>query len=152
MAQNYKPCLFQKLAGNTTVKDSMEWGIYIKQIPFKLYPDMKDLPSRDWMDEHGDNEYVPDTPYYKSYEMECEFVYVGTYGTANAKIRDFLKYLAEGGKFKIYDTYTKIGRTDVRYVSYSEDVLYRREGQEDVVVFKVKLKVNNPITDITLTR
>jgi len=148
--QNYKPCLFQKLTEKSPVRDSMEWNIYIKSIPFRIFPDMKDIPSRDWMDEHGDDEFVPDTPYYKAYEMECEFVYVGTHGTANEKITAFLKYLAEGGKFKIYDTYTQIGRTQVRYMSYNEDVLYRRDGQDDIVVFSVKLKVNDPLTQIKL--
>ena len=130
----------------------MEWGIFVKKVPFNLFPDMKDIPSRDWADEHGDDEYIPHSPLYKAYEMECNFVYVGTHGTANARIKDFLKYLAEGGRFSIYDTYTKIGRTDVRYMGYSEDVLYRRDGQNDIVVFSVKLKVNNPITDITLKK
>lgn len=50
----------------------------------------------------------------------------------------------------IYDTYTKIGRTNVRYMSYSDNILYRRDSQDDIVVFSVKLKVNNPNTDITL--
>lgn len=113
---------------------------------------MKDIPSRDWPDEHGDDEYVPGTPYYKAYEMDCEFVFLGPHGTANAKIKDFLKFLAEGGKFRIYDTYTKIGRTEVRYMSYSENVLYRRDGQDDIVIFSVKLKINNPVSDITLTK
>ena len=130
----------------------MEWGIYIKSVPFKLFPDLKEPPSRDWQDEQGNDEYIPDVPYYKAYEIDCEFVFIGTNGTANTQIKAFLSYLAEGGKFKMYDTYTKIGRTDVRYVSYSEDVFYRREGQNDVVVFSVKLKVNDPLTDITLTK
>ncbi|NDV68585.1 hypothetical protein [Dysgonomonas sp. 25] len=148
--QNYKPCFFQKLAGNMAVRDSMEWGIYVKSIPFKLFPDLKDIPSRNWMDEQGDDEYIPDTPYFKAYEMECEFVYVGVHRTANTRIKQFLTYLASGGSFNIYDTYTRIGRTNVRYMGYSEDVLYRRDGQDDIVVFSVKLKVNNPIADIVL--
>ncbi len=121
----------------------MEWGIYIKSLPFKLFPEMKDLPSRDWYDENGDDEFVPDSPVYKAYEIECEFVFIGVHGTANVQIKSFLNYLAVGGKFKMYDTYTKIGRTEVRYMSYSEDVLYRREGGDDIVVFSVKLKVND---------
>lgn len=112
---------------------------------------MKDIPSRDWPDEHGNDEFIPDKPVYKAYEIECEFVFIGTHGTANEKIRSFLQYLAENGSFSIYDTYTKIGRQNVRYVSNSEDVFYRRDGENDIVVFSVTLKVNDPITDITLT-
>lgn len=152
MAQTYKPCLFQKLTDLAPVRDSMEWGIYIKSIPFKVFPDMKDVPSRDWMDENGDEEYIPDTPYFKAYEMECKFVFIGANGTANTQIRSFLEYLANGGMFRIYDTYTKIGRSEVRYVGYSEDILYRRDEDNDIVVFSVILKVNNPIDEIILQK
>ncbi len=87
---------------------------------------------------------------YKAYEIDCEFVFIGTHGTANTQIRNFIRYLAENGSFSIYDTYTKIGRQHVRYVSYSENVFYRRDGENDIVVFSVKLKVNDPITEIIL--
>lgn len=149
---SYKPFLIQKLTDNAPVRDSKEWNIWIKSVPFKVFPDMKDIPSRDWYDEHGTDEFLPTTPFYKAYETECQFVYIGVYESANTQIKSFLKYLAEGGFFKFYDTYTKIGRTNIRYVSNDEDVFYRREGNDDIVQFKVTLKVNDPITDITLTK
>lgn len=151
MAQIYKPCLFKKITEPSPVHDSMEWGIYIKSVPFKVFPDLKDVPSRDWPDENGDEEYIPDLPYYKAYEIECQFVYIGSGGTANDQIRSFLKYLSENGMYSMYDTYTGIGRRDVRYVGYSEDILYRKDGENDIVVFSVTMKVNNPIEEITLT-
>ncbi len=152
MAQTYKPCLFQKYTANAPVRDSLEWGVYIKSVPFRVFPAMKDIPSRDWMDENGDEEFIPDKPVYKAYELDCEFVYIGVNGTANQYIRDFMTYLAEGGMFRMYDTYTKIGKTNVRYISYSEDVLYRKDGQKDIVIFTVKLKVNDPTSNIILTK
>ena len=148
----YKPFLIQKLTDNAPVRDSKEWNIWIKSVPFKVFPDMKDIPSRDWVDESGIDEFLPNTPFYKAYEIDCQFVYIGAYESANTQIKSFLKYLAEGGFFKFYDTYTKIGRTNIRYVSNDEDIFYRREGNDDIVQFKVTLKVNNPITDITLTK
>lgn len=151
MAQ-YKPLLFAKLTDNAPVRNSMEWNIWVKSVPFKIFPDLKDIPSRDWVDENGDDEYIPNTPKYKAYEMECELVYIGAYESANTQIKSFLSYLSTGGAFKFYDTYTKIGRTNVRYVSFSDDALYRREGSDDIVQFSVTLKVNDPITDIILTQ
>lgn len=148
----YKPFLIQKLTDNAPVRDSKEWNIWIKSVPFKVFPDMKDIPNRDWYDESGTQEFIPPTPVYKAYETECQFVYIGVYESANTQIKSFLKYLAEGGFFKFYDTYTKIGRTNIRYVSNDEDIFYRREGNNDIVQFKVTLKVNDPITDITLTK
>ena len=148
----YKPFLIQKLTDNAPVRDSKEWNIWIKSVPFKVFPDMKDIPSRDWVDESGIDEFLLNTPFYKAYEIDCQFVYIGAYESANTQIKSFLKYLAEGGFFKFYDTYTKIGRTNIRYVSNDEDIFYRREGNDDIVQFKVTLKVNDPITDITLTK
>lgn len=148
----YKPFLLQKLTNNAPIRDSKEWGIWIKSVPFKVFPDMKDIPGRDWYDESGTEEFLPAMPFYKSYEIDCKFVYIGTYQSANTQIKSFLKYLAEGGFFKFYDTYTKIGRTNIRYVGNNEDVFYRREGNNDIVQFNVTLKVNDPITDITLTK
>ena len=132
--------------------DSQSFGVKVKHIPFKIFPDLKDLHSVSFHDEDGDDEFIPEVPRFKAYEMECEFFYKGLHGTANSEIKRFLTYLAMDGAFSIYDTYTGIGRTNVRYVSYSEDVLYRRDGEDDAVVFKVTLKVNDPITDITLRK
>lgn len=151
MAILYKPFLIQKLSDEAPVRDSKEWNIWIKSVTFKVFPDLKDVSTRDWMDQQGDDEFLPNIPVYKAYKIECEFVFKGLYETANTQIKSFLKYLAEGGFFKFYDTYTKIGRTNIRYDSYDNDALYRREGQDDIVLFKVTLKVNDPITDITLT-
>lgn len=154
MATQYKPFLIQKLTKNAPIRDSKEWGIWVKSIPFKVFPDMKDIPSRTYFDEHGDDEFVPSYPFYKAYEIDCDFVYIGVYGSANIQIKAFLKYLAEGGMFQFYDTYTKIGRKNIRYVKTSDDpeIFYRREGKDDVVQFEVTLKVNDPVTEITLTK
>lgn len=154
MATQYKPFLIQKLTDNAPVLDSQEWGIWVKSIPFKLFPDIKEIPSKNYYDEHGDSEFVPIKPYYKAYEIECKFIFIGKTGTANNQIKSFLRYLAEGGMFRFYDEYTKIGRTNVRYVKVDDDpdVFFRREGENDIVQFKVTLKVNDPITDITLTK
>lgn len=150
MQKNYKPCLFQK--SGQPVRDSIEWGIYVKSIPFKLFPEIKELASRSWLDEDGDDEYYPSQPVFKAYEMDCQFVFIGVHGTANEQIKSFLTYLTTNGSFSLYDTYTQIGRKEVRYVSYSEDVFYRRDHENDIVVFSVKLKVNDPLTDITLKK
>lgn len=151
---NYKPFLIQKLKPSSLVKDSKDFNIWVKSVPFRLFPNMKELPSRSWIDQNGDDEYIPDNPIYEAYNISCQFVYIGKYELANTQIRAFLQYLAEDGMFSFYDTYTKIGRTNVRYVSTDDnpDVFYRKEGSNDIVQFTVTLKINDPITNITLTK
>lgn len=148
----YKPFLIQKLKNNSPVRDSREWGIWIKSIPFQLYPKLKDPAKRSWPELNGDEEYLPESPVFDAYTMEVNFVFIGERGTANAQIRGFMNYLSRDGEFSIYDTYSAIGRTHVRYSSYSDKAFRRREGENDIVQFSVTLKVNDPITEIRLSK
>lgn len=155
MAKPYA-ILFQKMIEDAPVVDTLSnWGIVCKDFPFKLYGEAKELSSRDWKDEDGDDEYIPDELKIAAYEIDVEFVYKGDMNTANTKIRGFLDYLTgrggTGAELMVYDTYTKIGRQSVRYVSVDEDIFFRQEGGNDVVVFVVTFKVNDPLTDITLS-
>ena len=148
----YKPFLIQKLKNNSPVRDSREWGIWIKSIPFQLYPKLKDPAKRSWPELNGDEEYLPESPVFDAYTMEVNFVFIGERGTANAQIRGFMNYLSRDGEFSIYDTYSAIGRTHARYSSYSDKAFRRREGENDIVQFSVTLKVNDPITEIRLSK
>lgn len=155
MAKPYA-ILFQKMIEDAPVVDTLSnWGIVCKDFPFKLYGEAKELSSRDWKDEDGDDEYIPNELKIAAYEIDVEFVYKGDMNTANTKIRGFLDYLTgrggTGAELMVYDTYTKIGRQSVRYVSVDDDIFFRQEGGNDVVVFVVTFKVNDPLTDIALS-
>jgi hypothetical protein len=148
---------FKKMRNDALVVDTLDnWGIVCKEFPFKLYGEAKELPSHDWKDKDGDDEYIPSELPIAAYELEVEFVYKGDVNSANGNIRGFLDYLTgrggTGAEFFVYDSYTKIGRQHVRYVSVGEDVFHRQEDGGDVVVFNVTFKVNDPITDITLSK
>lgn len=148
---------FKKMKSDALVVDTLDnWGIVCKEFPFKLYGEAKELPSHDWKDEDGDDEYIPSKLPIASYEMEVEFAYKGEMNSANTNIKDFLFYLTgrdgSGVELMVYDTYTKIGRQHIRFVNVNEDVLYRQEEGGDVVVFSVTFKVNDPVTDITLSK
>ena len=156
MAKPYA-ILFKKMKNDALVVDTLDsWGIVCKDFPFKMYGEAKELPSNDWKDEDGEDEYVPSVLPIASYEMEVEFAYKGDANSANVKIRSFLDYLTGrdggGAEMMVYDTYTMIGRQHVRLVSVSDDVFYRQESDGDVVVFAVTFKVNDPMTDIKLSK
>lgn len=148
---------FKKMRDGALVVDTLDnWGIVCKEFPFKLYGEAKELSSHDWKDEDGDDEYIPSELPIAAYELEVEFAYKGDMNSANEKIRGFLDYLTgrggTGAELMVYDTYTKIGRQHVRYVNVGEDVFHRQEDGGDVVVFNVTFKVNDPVTDITLSK
>ena len=102
---------FKKMKDDASVVDTLsDWGIVCKDFPFKLYGEAKELPSFDWKDEDGDDEYVPDELKISAYEIEVEFAYKGAMDSANTKIRGFLDYLTgrggTGAELMVYDTYT----------------------------------------------
>lgn len=146
---------FRKMNDALVVDTLDNWGIVCKDFPFKMYGEAKELPSNDWKDEDGDDEYIPSELKIASYELEVEFVYKGDMNTANTNIKAFLDYLTgrggTGAEFMVYDTFTKIGRQHVRFVSVDDDIFWRQEDGGDVVVFVVTFKVNDPVTDITLS-
>lgn len=114
---------------------------------------VKDIPTRSWHDEDGDDEFVPKTYKYKSYEMSVKLACKGDYMSANTTIKALKDYLS-GGQFEIFDTFNGIGRQHVRFVEIPDDaVLYRHHlGEEECLVFTLKMKVNDPKTDITLKK
>ena len=146
---NFLPFLIKKNDG-AVINPYKEWNIMVKSLPFNIAPEIKKYASVDWPDEDGDDEYIPSVPHFKAYEMEASFVYIGEYKTANTKIKAFWDYI-KSGELQIYDSYTGIGRKGVRYVAYSPEAFHRRSASGDIVVFKIKFKINNPVDNIILT-
>jgi len=144
----YKPFLIQK--GNDEVKNSNEqWGVVVQSFPYKLLPKPKDPPKNDWHDQDGDDEYNS-TMHYEAYEIEVDFYARARDNTTlRTNIKAFFDYIKEG-EFKIYDTYTGIGRQNVRYADYDPNS-YKDKGGRARLIFKIKFKVNDPITQIVLT-
>lgn len=139
---------------DAALHDSDEWNIRITDVPFRVKGDAKDLPENDWKDEHGAEAFLPDELPVKSYDTTASFVFKGAKGTAGAKIKSFLDYLANGGYFKMFIEEFNIGRQHVRYDSYDPNAEYIDDDDdntdgEDIITFKVKLRVDDPETAIT---
>ena len=150
--------LFKKMAGGAAVIDTQDtWGIVCKEFPFELYGKAKELPSQNWYDEHGVEEYTPPSLFMDAYDLKVEFAYKGAKFSANVAIRSFLDYLTgndglnQGAMLQVYDTYTHIGRQKVRYLSVDNDMIVRNDGDGDVFTFTVNFRVNDPMTDIVLS-
>lgn len=132
------------------VFDTLErFGLYIKHSPFTLRPKPKNIISQTWKDQNGDDEYIPSVITHEPYEMELEFVYYRNDGMANVNIQTFIDTI-EGKWLKIYDSYTQIGRQAIRMIECDEDPTFKRRGLNDFAQFKIKFKVNDPDTDVSL--
>lgn len=154
----YKPLLISVSKTAGAFSDSLEYnpvfdtkerfGLYIKHSPFSLRPKPKNIISQKWQDEEGDDVYIPDKVYHEPYEVELQFIYLRNDDFANENINAFIKEV-EGKWLMIYDSYTRIGRQGVYMIECQDDPTFRRRDT-DYVSFKVKFKVNDPDTDITL--
>lgn len=149
---------FQKTAANASVYETVaDFDIYCMDIQFSTMQNVKELPSNDWYDEHGDDEYIPDSLKISAYTVDIKFACKGSYRTVNNKINTFVSYLTgadgSGAEMKMYSTYTQIGRQGVRFHSMEEEAeLVRDSKNGDILIFTITFKINDPVTNIVLTR
>lgn len=142
----------QKETDGAAVKELGEdFGFYETESKFYGGNEVKDPPKREWLDEDGDDEFVPAEQKYKAYDMEVKFGYKGTMFSANAKLKVLQDYL-NGGTMKVYDSYNRIGRQNVRFEGISDDAELVRDTDGDILIITMKLKVNDPRTEITLSK
>ena len=147
---DYKPFYIQTNADATAI-DTTEWGLVAKSTPFPILPTPKDPYRNEWLDEDGDDEYTAQMRY-ESFEFNVTF-YVKTLGSTSEQelrnqIESFFSKIRHG-EFKVFDSYTGLGRQKVRYAGYSEES-FKKTDKWSRAIFSVTFKVNDPITRITL--
>lgn len=132
-----------------TIKD---FFLYCVSTPFKICGKAKDIPVTDFKDEDGKVAFHPAVLKMDSYEMDVEFGYKGEKKTANQYINNFIKYLTgrdgTGTALSMYNTYTLIGRQDVMFKELHDDATLVRDGDGDILIFKITFTVNDPVTDV----
>jgi hypothetical protein len=130
-----------------------DFGIMPLSHPFAVQLEQKELPTNDWLDEDGDDEFVPDKPCFKSFEDEVEFgIEADTPQDALGVIAYFIIYLSFGGAFAMYDEHTEIGYEDVRFVKLEPTADKIEKDGKSIIQFKVVFKVNSPISFTSLER
>lgn len=133
------------------------YGIVCQEFPFKHLPESKDLPKRDWYDEDGEDVYFPtDGLKFKAYDLEAKFLYEGSASNMHTNLKSFIEFINgrnSGGSpcLAIYDQYTQTGRRGV-YVESVDNTLYfyNDVNISAITQFKVKFRVTDPVTNITL--
>lgn len=148
----YRYFIKKESKGSPVKETGEDFDIFEMESSFYGGNEAKDVPKRTWYDEHGDDEFVPDTLMMQAKEHSVKFGYKGDKFSANAAIKSFINYLSTGGKMKIYDEYNQIGRQHVRFKSLNDSAELFRDDDGDILVFTVNFKVNDPVTDITLKK
>ena len=153
----YDKVSIQKMKEGATVKETVaDFDIYCSDIPFRMFVEAKDPSKRDWMDEHGDDEYIPDSGLkLKAYTMDVTFCCKGDKFSSNAKIQKFVRYLTgmdgTGAVMMMYCTWTKIGRKGIRFDKLNDKAELVRDNDGDTLVFTITFKVNDPVSDVSPT-
>lgn len=162
----YKRFLIQQQTvseGNYTnvgkVIDTQEaFHVVCQSFPFKHLPETKELPKRDWYDEHGEDVYMPsDGQRFKAYDVDAKFIYVGTETNMKTELKNFINFLYgrnENGspRLAVYDEYTKTGRRGVHVSEVNNELLAYDNANKDVIgAFTIRFRVTDPTTSITLS-
>ena len=136
-----------------------EFGCGVSSFPFKPFSEAKDAVTRDWVDEHGTDVYIPKGgQLLKSYELDVELIFKGTEDAIRTNINNFLKFIFGNNNYgnarlAIFDEFVGFGRKDVIAKSHDNDLLFIANCLADsVATFKVKFIVNDPITDVSVKK
>ena len=148
--------LIQKMSESASVKDSFEdFGMVCTDVPLIVGEETKELPSRDWPDEDGEDVFVPDALQLAAYDWKIEMCYKGDRDTCYTKMKAFRDYLTgrdgSGALMKVYSPYTKEGRQNV-YLKKIETDDFWRSNVDEVSTFTLTLRVTDPATDVQLAK
>lgn len=144
-----------------------KFNIVCSECPFVLFPESKELPSRNYVDEDGIDEYIPQELPLKEYSIDVTFLYNKTRDnttvtdeTIRADIKAFIRFLygrtasdstdtIRNARLAMYCEETGIGRKDVR-IKKVDNKLYYHETYDAKVVLKfvITFQVNDPVTDV----
>ena len=151
---DYKPFYIQTDADEMAI-DTTHWGMVARVNPFPILPTPKEVYRNEWLDEDGDDEYNAQM-HYEAFEFEVQFhiITIGASAVQDliSQVEDFFVKIMHG-EFKVYDSYTAIGRRKVRYAGgHGENFRERvRKGVGKASCdLTITFKANDPITRVTL--
>ena len=133
--------------------------IVLLEMPANIPLKPKNIYAHSWLDENGDDEYLPSTIYYEPVIVAMKFGArvdnASSAGTLRATVKSFLDTII-GKTFSFYAPNQGIGRQDCRVESVGEEALYHNlpiaggSTYEEQLTFTVNVKINDPYTPVTL--
>lgn len=133
--------------------------IVLLDMPKSIALKPKNIYSHSWLDENGDDEYLPETLYYEPVTIAMKFGAKvdnpSSTGTLRGTVKSFLDAII-GKEFSFYAPIQGIGRQNCRVESLGDSAAYHNlpiaggSSYEEQLVFTVNVKINDPYTPITL--
>lgn len=154
--QHYNVFIQKEQTGAAVKETVADFDVWCASIPFDIGMEVKEPVVKDWKDEDGEDSYLGDSLKFAAYDMTVKWCCKGDKFSANAVIKKFLSYLSgrdgSGMKMKMYCDWTNIGRRHIRLKKVSDDASLHRDDEGDVVTFSTVLRVEDPVTEITLSK
>ena len=154
--QHYNVFIQKEQTGAVVKETVADFDVWCASIPFDIGMEVKEPVVRDWKDENGEDAYLGDSLKFAAYDRTVKWCCKGDKFSANAVIRKFLNYLSgrggSGMKMKMYCDWTKVGRRHIRLKKVSDDADLHRDDEGDVVTFSTVLRVEDPVTEVTLIK
>jgi len=142
------------------------WAVACQEFPYNPYNELKELPKRDWKDEHGVSVFIPsDGMKLKDFDIQVKFIATAVQGIATPSaeemlrinIRSFLNFIyglsggdsgvsGDGSSLAIFDEYTQVGFGLVTANKLSNSVIEIKTGAtECIATFTITFHVNDPV-------
>ena len=154
--QHYNVFIQKEQTGAVVKETIADFGVWCASIPFDIGMVVKEPVVKDWKDEDGEDSYLGDSRKFTAYDMTVKWCCKGDKFSANAAIKKFLNYLSgrdgSGMKMKMYCDWTNVGRRHIRLKKVSDDANLHRDDEGDVVTFSTVLRVEDPVTEVTLSK
>lgn len=154
--QHYNVFIQKEQTGAAVKETVADFDVWCASIPFDIGMEVKEPVVKDWKDEDGEDSYLGDSLKFAAYDMTVKWCCKGDKFSANAVIKKFLSYLSgrdgSGMKMKMYCDWTNVGRRHIRLKKVSDDASLHRDDEGDVVTFSTVLRVEDPVTEITLSK
>lgn len=143
--------LYIQRANDNSAKGCVEnWNIAVVESCTDIDGGFRDLASREWADEDGEDVYIPASRKLNAYDAKWTLCYKGAASDAFGKLTDFRDWLSSGGLLMIYDPKTTTGRIGA-YLSKFGTPTYWRKGNEEVLKFEVTFRITSPRKGLTAT-
>ena len=155
--KKYAPFYIQRDTDASAIDIQSTYGVTIKKPEYPSKRKVKQPYKNDWKDQHGDDEYC-DYLFYEAFKLTFECVILTNEANTptsrqeiKSQIRNFENAISQG-EFKIYDDRTKFGFRKVRIDEFPQ---ITDDGFKDFdgrcrLIFKMVLKVNDPVTNMVL--
>lgn len=147
-------CYFQKECDGATIKDSLaDFGFAVQEAKWPEL-EIKDLPSRSWPEDNGEDVYIPSVLPVKAAEADFSLVYWGDIGTAKLALNKIVKYLygndGTGASLLVYNPFNRCGYCGM-YAKKVSEITYKKSNIDEVLTMKVTFNIPDPTQECKLT-